>query len=154
MTRWLLCVALCLASVRPNTAAANFIDYETPQAAQETSHRLHSSDDWNIRALITLIDERDRRYTELRADQKEAIHVAFDAQSTAMQAAFAAQGQAVTAAFSAQKEAVNAALAAADRAVTKAELAAERRFEGLNELRGAMQDQQRNLIPRAEVDCS
>ncbi len=52
----------------------------------------------------------------------------------------------------AQKENIAAALAAADRAVVKAELATEKRFEGVNEFRATLADQQRTLIPRAEVE--
>ncbi len=40
----------------------------------------------------------------------------------------------------------------AARAVTKAEMAAEKRFEGLNEFRGTLSDQQRNLMPRDEAN--
>jgi hypothetical protein len=54
--------------------------------------------------------------------------------------------------FVAQALATDAALAAAERAVLKAEASAERRFEGVNEFRATLADQQRNLIPRAEVD--
>jgi hypothetical protein len=54
--------------------------------------------------------------------------------------------------FIAQALATDAALAAAERAVLKAEASAERRFEGVNEFRSTLADQQRNLIPRAEVD--
>jgi hypothetical protein len=53
--------------------------------------------------------------------------------------------------FDAQEKAVAAALAAAKEAVAKAEAAAEKRFEGLNEFRGTLKDQQATLIPRAEV---
>jgi hypothetical protein len=49
-------------------------------------------------------------------------------------------------------QATQAALAAADRAVNKAEAAAEKRFEGVNEFRETLADQQRNLMPRAEVE--
>ena len=52
----------------------------------------------------------------------------------------------------AQKEAINAALAAADRAVAKAEAATEKRFESVNEFRGTLDNQQRTLIPRSEVN--
>lgn len=62
-----------------------------------------------------------------------------------------ADQDAVRTAFSAQKGAVDAALAAADRAVLKAEVAADKRFDGVNEFRGTLADQQRTLIPRAEV---
>jgi hypothetical protein len=50
-----------------------------------------------------------------------------------------------------QRENIAAALAAADRAVIKAELATEKRFEGVNEFRATLADQQRTLIPRSEV---
>lgn len=53
-------------------------------------------------------------------------------------------------------EAVNlttsSALASADKATLKAEAAAEKRFEGVNEFRSTLADQQRNLMPRAEVE--
>lgn len=54
--------------------------------------------------------------------------------------------------FVAQRQAVDAALAAADRAVLKAEAAAEKRFEGVNEFRGQLADQQRTLMPRSEAE--
>jgi len=38
-------------------------------------------------------------------------------------------------------------------AITKAENAAEKRFEGLNELRGAMSDQQSSYLPRIEAEA-
>ncbi len=53
--------------------------------------------------------------------------------------------------FAEQKSAVDAALDAASRAVEKAEIAANKRFEGVNEFRGALADQQANLIQRSEV---
>ena len=65
---------------------------------------------------------------------------------------FTASQQAIQLGFSAQKSAVDAALAAADRAVIKAETSAEKRFEAVNEFRSTLADQQRNLIPRSEVD--
>ena len=80
----------------------------------------------------TLLDSYDRRY--------EQRH---DASQKALEAAFAAQKDAIEAAFTAQKEAINAALTAADRAVQKAEAAAEKRFEGVNEFRAQLGDQQR-----------
>jgi hypothetical protein len=45
-----------------------------------------------------------------------------------------------------------AAQTAADRAVLKAEAATEKRFESVNEFRGTLDNQQRTLIPRSEVD--
>ena len=48
--------------------------------------------------------------------------------------------------------ATNAALAASDRAVQKAEAASEKRFDAVNEFRATLADQQRNLMPRGEVE--
>lgn len=65
---------------------------------------------------------------------------------------FEAQDKAVAAALAAQEKAVTAALAAADRAVAKAETAYERRFESMNEFRGALADSARLLMPRLEAE--
>lgn len=54
--------------------------------------------------------------------------------------------------FQSQKDAIGAALQAAATAVNKAELAAEKRFDGVNEFRATLADQQRTLIPRAEAE--
>lgn len=44
------------------------------------------------------------------------------------------------------------AMGSADKAVQKAETAIERRLEGVNEFRATLADQQRTLMPRAEVE--
>jgi len=100
--------------------------------ALESSHRDGVSRllDSKLQTVNTLIEGNDRRYEQRFEGQKAAID----------------------AAFAAQKEAINAALAAADRAVAKAEAASEKRFEGVNEFRNTLSDQQRTLIPRSEVD--
>lgn len=54
--------------------------------------------------------------------------------------------------FEAADKAVNAALAAQKEAVTKAENSMEKRFEGVNEFRATLADQQRTLMPRAEAE--
>jgi hypothetical protein len=65
---------------------------------------------------------------------------------------FAASQKALELGLAGQKSEISAALAAADRAVQKAEIATEKRFEAVNEFRGALDNQQRTLIPRSEVD--
>ncbi len=45
------------------------------------------------------------------------------------------------------------ALTASDKAIAKAEIASEKRFESVNEFRGALTDASRNNITRAEVDA-
>lgn len=54
--------------------------------------------------------------------------------------------------FEASDKAVAAALSAAKEAVAKAENASEKRFDSVNEFRATLSDQQRNLMPRAEVE--
>ena len=48
---------------------------------------------------------------------------------------------------------VRDALASADKAVLKAEEAANKRFEGVNEFRATLEDQQRTLFPRKEAEA-
>jgi aspartyl-tRNA synthetase len=78
----------------------------------------------------SLIEEYDRRYA----------------------ARFVASEQAVKDAFAAQEKAINAALAAQQAAVNKADVATEKRFDGVNEFRAQLGDQQRTYMPRAEVE--
>jgi hypothetical protein len=82
----------------------------------------------------------------------EHVRMLMEANDRRYEQRFDASQKAIELGFSAQKAAVDAALAAADRAVIKAETAAEKRFESVNEFRNTLGDQQRNLIPRAEVE--
>jgi len=95
-------------------------------------------------SLATYVETRFNLLTEQVKDAQAQSDKRYEQRWEASRAA-------VDAAFSAQKEAINAALAAADRAVAKAEAAAEKRFEGVNEFRQTLADQQRTLIPRGEV---
>lgn len=88
-----------------------------------------------------MLTSYDRRYEQRHEASQKALDTALTAQKDAVKDA-----------FSAQKEAINAALASADRAVSKAEVAAEKRFEGVNEFRAQLGDQQRTLMPRAEAE--
>jgi hypothetical protein len=56
--------------------------------------------------------------------------------------------------FMSQEKAVAAALAAAKEAVAKAETATEKRFESVNEFRGALNDSSRLLMPRTEAEMA
>jgi len=94
-----------------------------------------TSDGWTIATVLTYLSDlialNDKRY-EQRFSDLEALF---------------------THRFEAQEKAVQAALTAADRAVNKAELGAEKRFEGVNEFRSALADQQRSLMPRSESEA-
>lgn len=107
-------------------------------------------------SLETYLETRLNLLTRSLDEKLEAMDLRyqqrFEAQSKALEAAFQSQQQAMQAALAAAKEAVSAALAAADRAVQKAETASDKRFEGVNEFRATLADQQRTLMPRAEVD--
>lgn len=92
--------------------------------------------------------ERDRRYeAEFRA-----IRASIEEVKGSIATAFAASEKAVSAALAAADRAVAAAMAAQEKAVTKAEVASDKRFEGVNEFRAQLADQQRTFMPRAEVD--
>lgn len=80
--------------------------------------------------ILTLIAGNDRRYEERFAASQKALELG----------------------LAGQKSEISAALASADRAVLKAETATEKRFESVNEFRGTLDNQQRTLIPRSEVD--
>jgi len=54
--------------------------------------------------------------------------------------------------FQESKDAVRAALDSQKEAVLKSEAASEKRFSSVNEFRNTLSDQQRNLMPRNEVD--
>jgi hypothetical protein len=75
-----------------------------------------------------------------------------DANDKAYAQRFEASQKAIELGFAAQKSAVDAALAAQSAAVIKAELSADKRFESVNEFRNTLADQQRNLMPRSEVE--
>jgi len=85
--------------------------------------------------------ERDKRYEHRYDAIMAAVHAGLTSHQEASQAALLAQ-----------REAIQAALAAQDRAVSKAEMAAEKRFEGVNEFRAQLGDQQRTLMPRVEAE--
>ena len=91
--------------------------------------------------LTTLIAEAEKRLasqdaaSELRNEQR-----------------FTAQQQAIKDALISQKEAVAAALVAAEKAVLVAETNAEKWRASANEWRGAMNDRERNLMPRIEAE--
>jgi hypothetical protein len=55
--------------------------------------------------------------------------------------------------FLAQEAAQTLALTAQEKAVLKAEAATERRFEGVNEFRQTLADQQQTFIGRSEADA-
>jgi len=93
--------------------------------------------------IQVMLEEKDKRFEGRFADFKESVS-----------SRFAVQSEGVATAMQAADRAVSAALAAADRAVGKAEAAAEKRFEGVNEFRSTLADQQRTLLPRIEADLN
>lgn len=80
--------------------------------------------------LLTVIEERDRRYLATLDERDRRYSERDDAWQTAMRAA----------------------LAAAERAVGKAETATEKRFDSVNEFRAALTDMTREQMPRGEAD--
>lgn len=101
--------------------------------------------------LERILDERDRLYGAKFAASEVAVAAALAAAEKAVNSAFLSQQTAMQTALVSQEKAVSAALAAAERAGTKAEIAADKRFEGLNELRGMVTDQQATFMQRGEA---
>lgn len=101
--------------------------------------------------VLTLIAALTDQQQQLRAADDLRFAQRFEASQSAIAAAFLAQQTAMQTALAAQKLAVDTALTAADRASTKAEVSADKRFEGLNELRGMVTDQQAAFIQRLEA---
>lgn len=91
--------------------------------------------------VLAIINEKDEHLRTLIAGNDKRYEQRFDASQKALELGLAGQ-----------KAEITTALTAADRAVSKAELATEKRFESVNEFRGTLDQQQRTLIPRSEVD--
>lgn len=79
--------------------------------------------------LTGLIDKQAKRYDEMLNERDTRYQQRFEA--TAIYVAFG--------------------FSSAEKAITKAEIATEKRFEGVNEFRSQLGDQQRTFMPRAEV---
>lgn len=93
--------------------------------------------------LLSLMDERDRRYEQRAVAQERAVDLAL---------------QRVDKEFHEHLEQVKIenrlALANQDKALSKQEQATDRRFESINEFRTSLADQARNFLPRNEYDRS
>lgn len=96
---------------------------------------------WTFESLLRYVLAEIKAVRETRESDDRRYEQRFKDSQTAVDAAVAAARMAVDAALSAAKEAVH-----------KAELASEKRFDGVNEFRGTLADQQRMLIPRAEAE--
>jgi len=102
--------------------------------------------------LTSTLQELDTRLTSLGVALEDRLTVLIEANNERYQQRFLDAQTAVNTALSAAEKAVTAALSAAKEAVVKAEVASEKRFEGVNEFRSTLADQQRTLIPRVEAE--
>lgn len=83
-----------------------------------------------LKHVMHIIEANDRRYEQRFVDSQTAV----------------------AAALAAVKLGGDAQLTATKEAVSKAEIASDKRFEGVNEFRAALADQQRTLMPRQEAE--
>ena len=115
----------------------------------------------NARAdLKNLLDERVRNTDERFADIRRELDQRFDstihmrvALQEEMDRRFTDLSSQLDRRFTDSERAVQAALAAAKEATGKAEDAANRRFEGVNEFRGQLNDQARAFLTRTESEA-
>jgi hypothetical protein len=88
-----------------------------------------------------IMAERETRHDQVASAKEKAVYNAItDLRHEGEQARLAL------------KDSLAISIITASNAVQKAEIAAEKRFDGVNEFRATLADQQRNLIPRTEVD--
>lgn len=83
---------------------------------------------------------------------KAVAKVELAAEKTYLEAAIHGLKEAFSQQIAHQKELTAQALAAADKAVLKAEVATDKRFDGVNEFRGTLDDQQKGNATKAECD--
>ena len=138
VTRIVLAVALVAVSASLCGAKGLAQDNQSrPQPSYEragsvaATRQLETNNASDREYFLAIINERDRRYDQRFVDSKEAVNTA----------------------LSAAKEAVNAALIAAKEAVVKAENASEKRFEGVNEFRKTLADQQMTFSRRSDLQA-
>jgi len=115
------------------------------ESARVPTSEKPSSAGWSLETaidyLLSMMNEKDTHIRTLINGNDKRYEERFGASQKALELGLAGQ-----------KSEISAALAAADRAVQKAETATEKRFESVNEFRGTLDNQQRTLIPRSEVD--
>lgn len=80
-----------------------------------------------------------------------SIFVHFEERLDAAEKLYDARFKTADVAITAVERAASIALAASEKAINKAELAADKRFDSVNEFRGAMNDQAGKFITRAEL---
>jgi hypothetical protein len=96
---------------------------------------------WTVKTLkeylLRLLEEHDQRHERSKVEAKELR----DSQRNEINIAIQGVEKLLAAAIDANRE-----------AVTKVEIANEKRFEGVNEFRGQLSDQQSHFVTRVELD--
>lgn len=93
-----------------------------------------------------------RNDSDTRVSLREYVDALFGEHGKRTDERAAASQRAIDDAFRAQEKLLDARLLAAQDAVEKANVANEKRFDGVNEFRSSLGDQQRTLMPRSEVE--
>lgn len=155
-------IALLLALVLPAGALAQL--GKEPQPQSLTLHDDPRGAPYNTGAVdgfsVPLRDFLSSRIDQLRSeliDRMEQDRTEQRSRSELLDRQYAqrfeAQQEALSAALLAAEKAVANALAAAKEAVIKAENAANDRFDGVNEMRGQLDDQARNFVTKDTFDA-
>lgn len=76
----------------------------------------------------------------------------FDRRIDDLEKSISIQFEGVKIRFEGVQKATEQALASADKASAKTEVSAEKQFEGVNEFKASQQSNERNLMPRAEME--
>jgi hypothetical protein len=110
-------------------------------------------------SLLDVINERsvavERRFIDLSLEMDQHVKALSDrmlSDNRRFDELIAANRRAVKDTAKVLQREMRTSMLAAEKAVTKAEVSADKRFEGVNEFRAQLGDQQRNLMPRAEAE--
>jgi uncharacterized membrane protein len=120
------------------------IEYITRDEHQDVQKLFHAE----LESLCILVNSNTKSLEQALENQKQTIKDIMTNHDAAVTKAEAVLNQR----FADHKEAILNALNASDKAIIKAENATEKRFDGVNEFRAALSDQQRTLMPRSEVE--
>lgn len=118
-----------------------------------TTERQGWSTETAVDHLLAIISASERRYLDLIAGLEKRVVDSIELNDRRYEERFSASQKALELGLAGTKSEISVALAASKEAVLKAENATEKRFESVNEFRGTLDNQQRTLIPRSEVDA-
>jgi hypothetical protein len=134
--------------VSENAARSN-----TPTARENTAHMDDLKDllETKIDAVAEVAFQRDLRYEERFKERDLRHEERFKERDLRYDERFKSNDARSAERFARMEEHTKTITEGSEKAITKAEISNEKRFDAVNEFRGALSDQQANLYPRSEA---